>query len=114
MSLWAEYRAERKESIFIEHENGFASYNFSADGKDCYLQDIYVRKDFRKTGLATQLADEVVEIAKARDCEYLTGSVIVGSVEDTKSMKVFLAYGMKLHSVQGNIVYLYKKLTEEK
>lgn len=110
MSLWSEYREERGEAFFIEEENGFASYSIEANGEECYLQDIYVRPAFRKTGLATELADKVCSIGKEKGCKVLTGSVVVGSKDDTVSMKVFLAYGMKLLLVRDNIIYVYKEL----
>jgi len=108
MSLYAEYRKERGEAEIIEKENGFASYSIGGD--ECYIQDIYVRKAFRKTNLATQMANEIAEIAKQKHCKYLIGSVVSGTESDTRSLQVLLAYGMKLHGVSGNIIYMVKDL----
>jgi len=108
MSLWAEYRRERKESIFIEVENGFISYHITGD--ECYIQDIYVRKEFRSSGLAQELAAQVCEIAKAKGCRIITGTIQVGAVGDTMSARLFIQYGMKLLSAQNNVIILYKDL----
>ena len=106
MSLWSEYREERNEAKFIEKENGFASYSIHND--ECYLQDIYVRPEFRKTGLAKELADEVCKKAIEGNCKRLIGSVVVGTRGDSLNLRLLLEHGMKLLSVNNNIIYVYR------
>jgi len=109
MSLWADYIKEREGTYTLEYpEQGFATYTFS--GTECYIRDLYVSPVARKQGTATALANEISDIAKLRDCKTLTGTVCVGAKGDTASMKIFLQYGMKLHSVSGNMLVLSKDL----
>lgn len=110
-SLWARYREERGEAKFIEYDWGFISY--SINGEECYIQDYYIIPEKRGEGLAWKLAKEVEKRALDAGCKYLTGSVIVGSKDDTKSLKILLHYGMKLLSVNGNIIYMIKELKGE-
>lgn len=109
-SLYAQYIKERENKDIIESENGFATYKIFNNG-ECYLQDIYVVPDMRQSGLATEMADKVTEIAKQQGCHTLVGSVCVDTNNTTKNMQVLLAYGMKIHKVIGNMIFLSKKIS---
>jgi GNAT superfamily N-acetyltransferase len=59
----------RCHAFVAEHEEviiGFALYYFGYStwkGKTLYLEDLYVKEDFRKTGVGQQLFDQVVKVA---------------------------------------------------
>ena len=72
--------------------------------------DIYVRPKKRKSGVAARLADEVCAQAKAKGVKTLVGSVDVTAVSATESLKVLLAYGMRVDSILGNVIYFKKDL----
>lgn len=109
MSLWADYKREREGKQVYEEKDGFVVYSFPSS-VECYIEDIYVIPEKRKTGYATKLADYVCEIARKKGCEHLLGSVWVGSAGDTTSMKVLLGYGMHLLEVRGNLIIFTKEL----
>ena len=109
MSLYADYIKERENKSIVESEKGFATYKIFDNG-ECYLQDLYVAPEFRKTGIATEMADEVVKIAKDKGCSILLGSVSMDGTEPTRNMKVFLGYDMQLHKVIGNMIFLKKDI----
>ncbi len=108
-SLYSKYIKEREDKRIVELAHGFATYKFFDNG-ECYLQDIYVLPDFRQTGLAKEMADEVVRRAKEHSCHTLIGSVCIDDVHATRNMQVFLTYGMKLHKIIGTLVFLKKDL----
>jgi hypothetical protein len=56
------------------------------------------------------MADHVAVLAKERGCTFMTGSVCPQLKSATDSMKVLLAYGMKLHSVTPNLVFFTKDI----
>lgn len=107
MSMYADYLKERLGDDVFETEQGFATYRFT-DDKTVYLVDLYVRPEFRKSGVATDLGDAVAEIAKARGCTALVGSVVPSARGSGDSMKVLLAYGM-VPTSSGNDFVLFRK-----
>lgn len=108
MSLFADYRKEREGVDTIEHEHGFVSYKLFSD--ECYIIDIYVRPDFRKTGLASVLADKVKDIAKEHKCKILTGSVDTRLQSATTSAKVLLSYGFRFLRNDGPMSYFVQEV----
>lgn len=109
-SVYAKYLKEREDKDIIESEKGFATYKIFDNG-ECYLQDIYVIPDERKSGLATEMTDKVVEIAKERKCNLLLGSVCTNDKYATRNMKVFLAYGMEIYNNVGTMIFLKKDIS---
>lgn len=108
-SLYAMYIKEREDKDIIESDKGFATYKIFDNG-ECYLQDIFVLPNFRKDGLATQMANEVVDIAKEHGCHTLIGSVCTDTNYSTRNLQVFLAYGMQVHKIIGNLIFLKKDI----
>lgn len=88
---------------------GFATYHLLGEGK-CYLEEIYVVPEKRKTGEGRKIADTVCEIAKESGRNILIGSVNQQAKTKDDSMKAFLAYGMKLEQNEGDMVYLKKEI----
>lgn len=109
MSLYSDYFKERENKEVLETENGFAIYKIFNNG-ECYLQDIYVVPDKRQTGLGTEMADKIVEIAKKQGCHTLIGSVCIDANEASKSMKVLLAYNMNVSQIAGNMIFFRKNI----
>lgn len=108
MSVYAEYLKEREGKEVVENDNGFLSYRIFNDY--VYIVDIYVVPEKRKTGLAKFWADQVCEIAKAKGAKTLVGSVDVRANGATESLKVLLAYGMRVDSIDGQMIYFKKDL----
>lgn len=108
MSLYASYLKEREGKEIIESEIGFATYYFLDDG--CYIQDIFVLKDYRKIGEASRLAEEIEKIAKSKGYKKLYGTVCPLANGSTESIKALLAYGFKLNSSVSNLIAFVKDL----
>lgn len=108
MSLYADYIAERENAGIIENSRGFAT--FLINGAECYIRDIYVKPEYRKDNIASQMANEIVAIAKERGCKYLIGTVSPMASGATESLKVLLAYGFKLAKTDSTLVYMVKEI----
>lgn len=108
MSLFADYKAEREGKLVIETDKAFAIYSIVKDS--CYIEDIYVSPEFRKAGVAKQMADFISDIAKQKNCKYLFGSVAPSGKGSQESLKILLAYGMRLHSSMSDMVFFVKDL----
>lgn len=109
MSLYKDYIKEREDKDIVESDNGFATFKMF-ENKECYLQDLYVVPSHRQSGLATEMADQIVEIAKENGCDTLIGSVCSTDKHATRNMKIFLAYGMQIYKTVGTIIFLKKKI----
>lgn len=109
MSLYGKYLKERSNKEILENETGFATYSFP-DNTTVYIEDIYTNPESRISGEASRLADEIIKIAKQKGCTKLIGSVVPSTKGSTDSLKVLLAYGMKLDSSTNNFILFSKEL----
>lgn len=107
-SLYGQYIKERLNKDIIETDKGFATYYFVNDS--CYIEDIYIKSEFRKSNEASKLADQISIIAKEKGYKKLCGSVVPSSNNSTESLKVLLAYGFKLDSSVNNFIIMVKEL----
>lgn len=110
MSLYAKYLIERTNDRILETAHGFATYRILPEQKSAYIIDIYVESDFRKAGTASQMADEIAKIAKKEGCNKLLGSVVPSAKNSTDSIRVLLAYGMKIHSSSNDFIIFERGL----
>lgn len=108
MSLYGDYIKERANREIIESDIGFATYYYLNDG--CYVEEIYVKPEFRKSNEASKMADKISEIAKENDYKKLYGTVCPTANGATNSLKVLLAYGFSLDSCINNLIILKKDL----
>lgn len=109
MSLYADYLRERTNDEILESDQGFATYRFT-DDKTVYIVDIYVVPVDRDRGLASDIADSIVGIAKQRGCTRLLGSVVPSTKGSTTSLQVLLGYGMKLESSGQDFILFSKEI----
>lgn len=107
-SHFASYIYEKQNKSIIEDEHGFATFFFIKDA--CYIEDIYVVPEARKSGVASKYADLISEQAKSKGASKLLGSINLNSNNSTDSMKVLLAYGFKLAWNDGQMIYLQKEV----
>lgn len=108
MSLYGEYILEREGKQIVEDDRGFATYVITDNV--CYIESIYVRRDFRMTNVASYLADKIVVEAKERGCTVLLGSVDPLAHGSTISTKVLFGYGFELSHISGALIYFKKEL----
>ena len=108
MSMFSDYIKERGVLNILETDKGFATYKIV--GTECYIEDIYVIPEYRRGKAGSDLANEIVEAAKAKGCRYLTGSVVPSAKGSTESCKALLAYGFRLLRANENVIYFVKEI----
>ena len=109
MSLYGDYIKERLNKHILETDRGFATYVFT-DEKTVYIDDIYVCPEFRKSHEASILANKIISIAKDRGCNKLLGRVVPSTKNSTDSLKVLLAYDMKLAGSTSDFILFSKEI----
>lgn len=108
MQHLANYLKERQGIDSIIRDEGFASYKIM--GEECYIQDIWVNSDYRKRGIAAEMANDIARIAISKGCKYLTGSVDTTTKGAHESVLVLFAYGFKIYSAANYGIYFRKEL----
>jgi hypothetical protein len=106
--MYAEYLKEREDKNVLENEHGFVVFKYFDEFT--YIIDIFVKPEMRKTHVARDLANEVCAISRAMGKKQILGSVDVRANGATESLKVLLAYGMRVDSVDGQVIYFKKDL----
>jgi len=112
MSLYAQYIKEIKSFEIIEDSEGFITYQFiEQEGqKWCYIEELYVIPEKRRTGKVVELADAVTLIAKQNNCVKLLGSIVPSLANSHRRMEILMSYNFKLHSSQSDLVFLTKEI----
>lgn len=107
-SLYGQYIFETKNKEIVESDKGFATYFPVSDG--LYIEEIFVHPDYRKTGEASALADQIADIARQKGYKKVYGSVCPSANNSTASLMVLISYGFKLHEAGPNAVILVKEV----
>lgn len=112
MNKYAKYIKELKNFEMYEDEDGFVLYGYMDSGADkyCYIEDIYVVPEKRKSKIASRYADKVTNIAKEKGYKKLLGSIVPSLPDSHYRMLVLLGYGFKLHSAQDDFIYFCKEI----
>ena len=108
-SLFGEYIKERLDKDIIEDHRGFATYYFIDDG--CYVEDIFVKKQYRNQDVAKEMLNKISNIARERNIYKLIGTAIP-SVKGgcTDSLQAAFSYGFKVDSAASNLIVYVKDL----
>lgn len=110
MSLYADYLKERTNDQILELDFGFATYRHLADTKTTYIMDIFVLPKFRKEGLAAKMAGQIIDEARELGHTKLLGSVVPSNKNSTDSLRILLAFGMKLQSAVNDFIVFEKDI----
>lgn len=108
-SLYSQYINERTDDFVIEHANAFITYRY-LNPKQVYIIDLYVLPHVRRIGLASKLADEVCEIAKATGRTELIGTVNPSCKGANESIQTLIGYGMMVNSSSDNLIVFKKDI----
>lgn len=108
--MWLDYIRERTYKQVIEKEKGFAIYFPHPSENAMYIEDIYVLPEFRNTKVATELLNEVIDLAKIQKLKYILGSNCPNTKGATSSMKAMLASGFELYKIQGDLILLRREV----
>ena len=108
MSLEAEYRKEREDIDTMEFESGFITYRFLPT--ECYIVDIYVRPEVRRSGYGSMMANQIKSLARRHGYHLLTGSVDNRLNSAITSTEILTRYGFKKLRDEGPMTYFYLEL----
>ena len=84
MSLYAEYIKETRGLNIVEKEWGYATLE----------------------NKGSELANEILGIAKSEGCKVLTGAVTTRFKDPTSSLKFMITYGLKIDKIIQDVIFL--------
>ena len=80
----------------------FAYYTWV--GKSLYLDDLYVRKDFRGNGIGTMLIKQIIQLAKSENCKRLRWQV---SAWNEPAIAFYKSLGATVDPTESNCDLLF-------
>lgn len=107
--MFADYLHERYGQENIVWDQGFISYEF-IDSNTVFVNHLYVRPEFRRTNLGTELGDAVVKIAREKGCKYLIGGVDLNANLANEAILSFISYGMGVYKSDNEFIYFRKEI----
>lgn len=109
--MYKDYIEEQLPNRFVlETSKGFLTYH--TNGEECRLEEIYIKPEFRKNGIASSMYKQMESIGKEHGCTYLKGSIIIGTNNAENSMSCLLKNKFELWYTEGAMIYLKKELGE--
>jgi GNAT superfamily N-acetyltransferase len=108
--MWADYIKETFGKEMLQTEYGFATFYIVPETTVCYIEDIYVIPELRKSKIGSELEAEITIWAKERKCTELMGSVNLTITTPERSMAVLISRGYKLTSATPTMLYFRKQL----
>jgi len=103
-SLWAQYRAEVSDSVYLEEEYGFIAYSLLPDA--VLIEELYVVPEQRRTGLGLSLFCRVEELARTAGKSASLACVRLDSRAAAESLKTHLNVGFSPISAENGIIWL--------
>jgi len=90
--------ARSKNEEIVGYVNFFYAY-YTWTGKSLYMDDLYVRKNFRGKGIGTMLIKKVISYAKETNCNGLRWQV---SNWNHPAIKFYKSLGAKINDIERN------------
>jgi len=106
-----EQESELINGFVVENDSGellgYATYFYAYYtwiGKSMYMDDLYVKPEFRGKGLGQKLIQSVIQKAKAENCKKVRWQV---SGWNTNAIDFYKKLGAKVDDVESNCDYLF-------
>jgi GNAT superfamily N-acetyltransferase len=107
--VWTEYIKEREGAEVLSFDFGFAVVKHE-EGFCLYLQDVYIKPEFRKQGYGRKIVEIVEASARSLGLKKIVTSCCPTAIGSTDSILAILACGFQLQSCADDIIYLDKEL----
>lgn len=108
-SMYKQYIENQLPNRFVyETEKGFITYNINKE--ECQLEEIFVRPEFRRQGVAIELRDYAASHGKDLGCKYIKGSIVIGTNMAEESCMAMLKYGYKFWYTDNIMIYFIKEI----
>ena len=108
MEFYSEYIKERKGAELFQDEDGFFTYRIL--GTDFFIDDLYVSKDKRKTGIGKKFSEKIDKMAKDNNCTRNICTVCVRANNYEDSFKFIQKMGYSVDKIEYVLIYMSKEI----
>lgn len=107
-SLYAAYVKERQGLLCLWESYGFIAYKIVEH--ECFLSDMFIRKEDRKSGKCRELLGSLEEIAKRAECKIITANIHLWDVNANKTLAAAQACGFEVKGANNGVILIVKEL----
>lgn len=109
-TLYARYIDERQGLRVLEQEHGFLTYRIEKN--ECFIMDMYVRKEYRRAGYGTKLIESLEQVCEG--CDAIFANIWLWDPNCNGTMAGALATGFKLFKTGEGVITVAKDLRKGK
>lgn len=92
----------------------FATYFIHRGANECYIEDLYISKPHRSSGVLSRLINQIAEVAIKNGCNKLTHGIVKTHKNQELVEKISRRiFGFKFHSETDTDKYFIKELDNE-
>jgi len=109
-TLYAQYIKERQDHRILENEHAFITYQIK--DKECFIVDMFVRKEYRRKGAGLSILNELKAIVEG--CAVITANIWLWDSNCHGTLQGALACGFKLVGTGDAFIRVVFDLRKEK
>jgi len=109
--MYKDYFEKRTGGVYFENEYGFITFHYLNE-TTMFIEDVYIKPEFRQQGHGFQLVKHVENIAKETNRNKVMTTVDL-SLPLSRDVGVLSSFGigMKISHVSGSFLYFIKDIT---
>lgn len=108
MELYREYIKERENSNLLVNENGWLSYK--VNGQECFIVDMFIKKESRGTGLLDKMISDLKDIALLSQCEIIVANIHLNDKGANHTLKAAFKLDFSVVRADHNIIVIVKQI----
>jgi hypothetical protein len=106
--MFEKYMKERQGADCLKTEKGFLFYK--VEGQECFIADMYIEPEFRKSGVFEGFIDALSEIALMKSCKAITATIYLNDKGCNRTLNAAFKVGFKLAQANNNVLFIVKEL----
>ena len=100
--MYQQYVHDKNGENVVVREHGF--YIYVQSGSELWVQDIFVKPESRKHGVAKDFICELLNIAKEKRCSHLVGRVDINHNDYKQALLFHLGVGANIVRTENGII----------
>lgn len=107
-TLYAKYHAERTGGSLLENEHGFIAYRIA--GHECFIVDMFIAPEKRRTPLFKKMMGELEIFAKSSGGTLLTANIFLNDPGASNTLIAALKSGFKVTGTGNGVLLITKDI----
>ena len=110
-TLYAKYINEREGAHIVETPSGFCTYKIK--NQECFIIDLFVAQEARKSGEARRLIELLNSIAHESDCNVITANILLADPGANTTLAASLAIGLSVKRANADVLLITLPIKED-